>query len=544
MASVFRPSYTRPIPADADIVTRKGKRFARIKGPDGRMVLAPLTNDGKRCRLKARKWHIRFRDAAGVVRQVAGFSDREATRQRAAQLEREAELGRAGVVDPFKEHRKRPLAEHLADYRQSLRDKGNTGKYAEEVFGKVTRIADGCKFVYLGDVSASRVEAFLADLRRIDGLSIQTSNHHLKAIKQFFRWLVKNRRTGDDPLTHLATLNVATDRRHDRRALTDQEFTLLIESALSGPPVEAIPGPDRATMYVLSSWTGFRKGEVGSLTKRSFRLTDDPPTVTVEAAYSKRRRLDCQELHSMVVEWVRQWLETKDDLCDDNLLFPVSGKVPGGRERKTSKMMRKDLERARAAWIAAAETDAEQERRHASNFLTYQNDEGLFADYHATRHRFITHLSRAGVSPKMAQELARHSDIRLTMQRYTHIEVRDRVSAIESLPAPPQYAPGSSVDSIEEATRLTATGTDGQPLAPGLALTDDSCCPPMATDDAKGIRGDGQEGSHNPLKTSSFGNQCQPLAMAGEVHPQGFEPRTFGSVDRCSIQLSYGCKLG
>ena len=37
----------------------------------------------------------------------------------------------------------------------------------------------------------------------------------------------------------------------------------------------------------------------------------------------------------------------------------------------------------------------------------------------------------------MAQTLARHSDIRLTMNVYTHVELHDQTAAIEALPGPP-----------------------------------------------------------------------------------------------------------
>ena len=73
-----------------------------------------------------------------------------------------------------------------------------------------------------------------------------------------------------------------------------------------------------------------------------------------------------------------------------------------------------------------------------SDFLKYRDSQGRYADFHANRHTFITNLSRAGVSPKTAQMLARHSDIRLTLDIYTHTDLAEKVDAVHRLPAPPK----------------------------------------------------------------------------------------------------------
>ena len=56
-------------------------------------------------------------------------------------------------------------------------------------------------------------------------------------------------------------------------------------------------------------------------------------------------------------------------------------------------------------------------------------------DVHCLRHTFATLLSKSGVVPRMAQELMRHSDIRLTMNVYTHLKLIDTAGAVESLPS-------------------------------------------------------------------------------------------------------------
>ena len=54
-------------------------------------------------------------------------------------------------------------------------------------------------------------------------------------------------------------------------------------------------------------------------------------------------------------------------------------------------------------------------------------------DFHSLRPTFITGLAERGVHPRVAQALARHSDMRLTMKTYTDLHLLDLQGAVETL---------------------------------------------------------------------------------------------------------------
>jgi site-specific recombinase XerD len=300
---------------------------------------------GRRTKIKSAKWWIKYRDADGIVRRVPGFTDKSATQQHAASLEREAELGRAGVRDPHKEHRKRSLADHLSDFERHLRNKGITETQVKLVMGRVRKVASGCGFKFISDLSSSRVLGFLADLRRQD-IATQTSNHYLRAIKQFARWLVLDRRHNDNVLAHLSTMNVEADRRRIRRPLTPVEFERLIGSALNGPVLRKMSGRDRAMLYIVAAYTGYRMSEICSVTTRSFDFEADPPTLKVQALHSKRRRWDVVPLRSDFAKMIKEWFESKGQLAPDVPLFSMA-------KNTTAFLIRSDLERVGIPYVDA-----------------------------------------------------------------------------------------------------------------------------------------------------------------------------------------------
>ena len=264
------------------------------------------------------------------------------------------------------------------------------------------------------------------------GIGAQTFNFYVQAIKQFCRWMVKERRASESPVAHLEGLNVKTDRRRRRRALSIDEVHRLLAAAHDGPQRGGMSGPERALLYRVALETGLRANELRSLTRASFDLNGAPPTVTVEAAYSKHRREDVLPLRPDMAAVLRTCLARKVSTAS-------AFNMPKGR-RPVIEAFRGDL---------------------ADAGVPYRYSSDLVADFHALRHTFITTLVLGGVHPKTAQTLARHSTITLTMDRYTHTIHGDLSTALSCLPDLSESRP----------EKLAATGTlDARPDESVLAL--------------------------------------------------------------------------
>ena len=395
-------------------------------------VIDPAT--GKKTKTPSKRWWGRYRDALGIERRISLSTDKKTAQQKLNELVQQVEREKAGLADSIEVEMKKPITVHLELYHQHLIAKNDSPRHIREVMRRIKRVLEDRQIKTAMQLKAVEVEAFINDFRAEYHASLQTCNHYMRSMKSFACWMLRNDRLYRNPLESLTFLNTRTDRRHDRRYITMDEFIRMYDAAKTGPPVEGISGYDRAMLYLLAAWTGYRKGELGSLTLRNFvGLDTDTPMIMVRAGYSKRRRDDKLALHPEVTDHFKKWLDIRQPASDNEILFPIS-EASCGVERKTSDMMAFDLMAARRFWIAETDDEDEQKKRHASDFLKYQDINGKFADFHALRHMFITNLCYANVAPKTAQLLARHSDIKLTMQVYTHINAQEQVDAIKSLP--------------------------------------------------------------------------------------------------------------
>jgi hypothetical protein len=157
-------------------------------------------------------------------------------------------------------------------------------------------------------------------------------------MKGFTAWLVQDRRTADNPLSHLYGGNVKLDRRHDRRALSLVELRATLNTAAgSNVLFRGLSGRDRHVLYLTACATGFRAEELACLRPESFALDAEPPVAVLGAAETKNRKGAIQPLPLDVAAALRDYLEGR----------PVGVPLwPGTWWKRGADMLRIDLDGA------------------------------------------------------------------------------------------------------------------------------------------------------------------------------------------------------
>ena len=331
-------------------------------------------------------------------------------------------LSAYGLLDNARLEGSKLLTEHLADFENYLLAKGNTTRHCRQTKETLLRTFEACKFRYCSDITAARFLGCVAEAKNSGKkMSQRTANFYIKAGKQFGRWMFQHKRAGESPLSIL-TCETQTEQQRQRRALEPDEIRRLLETTQAAGRRFKMDGEQRALLYRLAIETGLRASELRSLKVSSFNF--DNCTVTVEAAYSKNRRQSTLPLRKETAAIFASFL---------------AGKLPTVQvfniPDKTAKMLKADL--------AVAGID-------------YVDEAGRYADFHSLRHTTGSLLAASGAHPKVAQSIMRHSDINLTMSRYSHIFRGQESEAVEKLP-------DLSLPSTE-AQKAIKSGTDDNPV--------------------------------------------------------------------------------
>jgi len=79
--------------------------------------------------------------------------------------------------------------------------------------------------------------------------------------------------------------------------------------------------------------------------------------------------------------------------------------------------------------------------------IEFVDTQGHRADFHALRHTLTTNLMLAGTSPRIAMEIMRHSDIKLTTKTYTDAGLLPLAETVINLPSLTKSANPSEPDS-------------------------------------------------------------------------------------------------
>ncbi|MFA5043834.1 MAG: tyrosine-type recombinase/integrase, partial [Kiritimatiellia bacterium] len=196
-----------------------------------------------------------------------------------------------------------------------------------------------------------------------------------------------------NPLQNADRVEVRGKERVTRRAFTNDEIIRLFQVA----------GP-RKVVYLFAVVTGLRRGEMFALRWSDLAIDNMPFCVNVRSSTSKNHKNSVLPLRPELVVLLKglRPLDYEPDARVFKGLMPEMNRF------------KKDLELAGIPFVDAA---------------------GRRADFHAMRKTLATNMLKGGVALRVAMEMMRHSEARLTAGVYTDASQLPLEDAINRLPS-------------------------------------------------------------------------------------------------------------
>ncbi len=333
----------------------------------------------------------RFKGETKITDIPLHTSSKRVARKLLEEIIQEKELERAGMIPPgpARAAAKIPLEQHLKVYIADLRVLRRDHRYICELEKRIKKLMRECKWTVLAEITADSFQAWRARQR----IAPKTLNEYLASGSSFLNWMKRHNRIACNPLETIQKIQTNGTQIRPRRALTDGEMHRLL--AVSG---------SRRVIYLTAVYTGLRRSELMSLERTDLHLEAEKPFITVPASATKNHKQVVLALHPDLIPELSQRLEKLPSL--EQKIF--ADLMP------TMDLFRADLKAAQIDFIDAR---------------------GRRVDFHSLRHTLATNLARSGVAPRIAMEIMRHSDMRLTMITYMDTELLPTTDAIVSLPS-------------------------------------------------------------------------------------------------------------
>jgi integrase len=225
-------------------------------------------------------------------------------------------------------------------------------------------------------------------------MGARTQNHYLETVRAFCQWSIKRKRLAVHPLADVSPVETTGQLRRQRRALTEKEITSLLVAVHARHQLA----------YRIILGTGLRRDELRLLRWGDVKLDAAMPCIQLRAETTKGKRADVLPLRSDLAKRLK---ESRGD-ADDSV--SVCRTLPSMDTHK---------------------------RYLVKAGIPFEDAEHRRADFHSLRHTYGSMLAKAGVAPRIAMSLMRHTDMRLTMNVYTDPRIFDLAGAVETLPALP-----------------------------------------------------------------------------------------------------------